>query len=415
MSVGEFLKSVVKLWVMAMLAAVLMIAAFGTGYFLRASYPLGPGTLESAVAPTQSRVEDERQPAEFAVFWEAWQFIEQRFYGEIPPVQERVYGAIRGMVNAFGDPNTAFIDPTRAEIFRQDTSGSFEGIGAAVRIDQMGHLVIVEPYPGRPAAEAGLRRGDIILEIDGTSTEGMSLYEAISLIRGPANTKVTLTIFREGVEKPFDVTVTRARIEIKVVEAKRLDGNLGYVSLSEFSRGAADKIARAIKTLQSEGPLEGLILDLRNNPGGLLDEAIAVGSQFIADGVITIEREKGGTEQVFETLPDGVATDIPLVVLINQGSASAAEIVAGAIQDYKRGTVVGEQSFGKGTVQIPHTLSDGSELRVTIAEWLTPKGRQINGNGIAPDIVVERTQEDFEADRDPQLERAVEILLQREL
>jgi len=358
---------------------------------------------------------DERQPAEFAVFWEAWQFIEQRFYGEIPPVRERVYGAIRGMVNAFGDPNTAFVDPTRAEIFRQDTSGSFEGIGAAIRMDQLGHLIIVEPYPGRPAAEAGLRRGDIILKIDGTSTEGMSLYEAISLIRGPANTKVKLTIFREGVEEPFDVTVTRARIEIEVVEAKRLSGDLGYVSLSEFSRGAADKVARAIRALQSERPLKGLIFDLRNNPGGLLDEAIAVGSQFIADGVITIEREKGGTEQVFEALPNGVATDIPLVVLINQGSASAAEIVAGAIQDYKRGTVIGEQSFGKGTVQIPYTLSDGSELRVTIAEWLTPKGRQINGNGITPDVVVERTQEDFEADRDPQLEHAVGLLLQREM
>jgi carboxyl-terminal processing protease len=224
-----------------------------------------------------------------------------------------------------------------------------------------------------------------------------------------------LTIFREGVEEPFDVTVTRARIEIEVVEAKRLEGDLGYVSLSEFSRGAADKVAQAIRKLQSEGPLKGLIFDLRNNPGGLLDEAIAVGSQFIADGVITIEREKGGMEQVFEALPDGVATDIPLVVLINQGSASAAEIVAGAIQDYQRGTIVGEPSFGKGTVQIPHTLSDGSELRVTIAEWLTPKGRQISDNGIVPDILVERTREDFEAERDSQLERAVEILLQREL
>ncbi|MGC8878269.1 MAG: S41 family peptidase [Anaerolineae bacterium] len=412
---GEFLKSVIRLWVMAMLAAMLMVAAFSTGYFLRASYPLGPGTMGNVMASTESQMTDERQPAEFAVFWEAWQFIEQRFYGEIPPVQERVYGAIRGMVNAFGDPNTAFIDPTRAEIFRQDTSGSFEGIGAAIRMDQLGHLIIVEPYPGRPAAEAGLRRGDIILKIDGTSTEGMSLYEAISLIRGPANTKVTLTIFREGVEEPFDVTVTRARIEIEVVEAKRLSGDLGYVSLSEFSRGAADKVAQAVRKLQSEGPLKGLIFDLRNNPGGLLDEAVAVGSQFIADGVITIEREKGGTEQVFEALPNGVATDIPLVVLINQGSASAAEIVAGAIQDYERGTVIGEQSFGKGTVQIPYTLSDGSELRVTIAEWLTPKGRQINGNGITPDVVVERTQEDFEADRDPQLERAVELLLQREM
>ncbi len=410
---SEFLKSVVKLWVIAMLAAVLMLAAFSTGYFLRSLYPLG--TLGSVVASTQSPVENESQPAEFAVFWEAWRFVEQRFYGEIPPVKERVYGAIRGMVNAFGDPNTAFIDPTRAEIFRQDTSGSFEGIGAAVRMDQMGRLVIVEPYPGRPASAAGLRRGDIILKIDGTSTEGMSLYEAISLIRGPANTKVTLTIFREGVEEPFDVTVTRARIEIEVVEAKRLKGDLGYVNLSEFSRGAADKVAQAIRKLHSEAPLKGLIFDLRNNPGGLLDEAIAVGSQFIADGVITVEREKGGTEQVFEALPEGVATDLPLVVLINQGSASAAEIVAGAIQDYRRGTIVGEPSFGKGTVQIPYTLSDGSELRVTIAEWLTPKGRQINDNGIVPDIIVERTQEDIEADRDPQLEYAVEILLRREL
>ncbi|PWH14695.1 MAG: hypothetical protein DDG58_12485 [Ardenticatenia bacterium] len=415
MSIGEFLKSVIKLWVMAMLAAVLMIAAFGTGYFLRTLYPLGPETLGSVLAATKSPAESGGEPAEFAVFWEAWQFIEQRFYGEVPPVRERVYGAIRGMVSSFGDPNTAFIDPTRAEIFRQDTSGSFEGIGAAVRMDQMGRLIIVEPYPGRPAAAAGLQRGDVILQIDGVPTEGMNLYEAISLIRGPANTKVTLTIFREGVEEPFDVTVTRARIEIEVVEAKRLEGDLGYVSLSEFSRGAADKVAQAVRKLQSEGPLKGLIFDLRNNPGGLLDEAVAVGSQFIADGVITIEREKGGTEQVFEALPDGVATDIPLVVLINQGSASAAEIVAGAIQDYKRGTIVGEPSFGKGTVQIPHTLSDGSELRVTIAEWLTPKGRQINDNGIAPDILVERTLEDFEAERDPQLERAVEILLQREL
>ncbi|MCS7261261.1 MAG: PDZ domain-containing protein, partial [Anaerolineae bacterium] len=175
MSLSEFLKSVIKLWIMAMLAAALMIVAFGAGYFLHTLYPLELGTLGSVVVAAPSQAAQERQPAEFAIFWEAWQFIEQRFYGEIPPVRERVYGAIRGMVNAFGDPNTAFIDPTRAEIFRQDTSGSFEGIGAAVRMDQMGRLVIVEPYPGRPAAEAGLQRGDVILKIDGTPTEGMKM------------------------------------------------------------------------------------------------------------------------------------------------------------------------------------------------------------------------------------------------
>ena len=185
---------------------------------------------------------------------------------------------------------------------------------------------------------------------------------------------------------------------------------MDFVSLSEFSRGASDKVGEAIQALQSDGQLKGLIFDLRNNPGGLLDEAVLVASQFIADGVITIEREKAGTEQVFEALPDGVATEMPLVVLINQGSASASEIVAGAIQENKRGTLIGDQSFGKGTVQIPYTLSDGSELRVTIAEWLTPKGRQINREGITPDIVVKRTQDDVKAKRDPQLDRALEHL-----
>ena len=241
----------------------------------------------------------------------------------------------------------------------------------------------------------------------------MNLYEAISMIRGPADTKVILTIYREGVEEPLEVTVVRARIEIEVVESKRLDHDIGYVSLSEFSRGAGEKVGKAIQALEAEGQLKGLVFDLRNNPGGLLDEAVFVGSQFIADGVITIEREKGGTEQVFEAQPDGVATKVPLAVLVNGGSASASEIVAGAIQETRRGVLIGEQTFGKGTVQIPYTLSDGSELRVTIAEWLTPKGQQINHEGIVPDIVVKRTQDDFKAGRDPQLDRAVEHLLEQ--
>jgi carboxyl-terminal processing protease len=411
MSIGEFVKSVVRLWLIAMLTAIVALGAFSVGYLMRVAHGSGATQVraEQAALPTTSGAKE--QPAEFGVFWEAWRFIEQRYYGETPTTQERVYGAIRGMVNSFGDPNTAFIDPTRAQIFREDTNGSFEGIGAAVHVDDLGRIYIVEPYPGRPAAEAGLQAGDIILKVDGVAVDGISLYEAISLIRGPADTKVVLTIYRDGMDEPLDVPVVRARIEIEVVEAERLDGDIGLVSLSEFSRGASDKVKEAIKDLQSKGRLKGLIFDLRNNPGGLLDEAVFVASQFIADGVVTVEREKGGIEQVFEALPDGVATDIPMVVLINQGSASASEIVAGAIQESNRGTLIGAQSFGKGTVQIPYALSDGSELRVTIAEWLTPKGRQINREGITPDIIVKRTPDDIKAKRDPQLDRAVEYLL----
>jgi carboxyl-terminal processing protease len=243
--------------------------------------------------------------------------------------------------------------------------------------------------------------------------QGLSLYEAIGLIRGPAGSTVVLTVAREGVDEPFNVSVERARIEIEVVQSKRLEGDIGYVQLTDFSRGAAGKLAQAIRDLKADGDLKGLIFDLRSNPGGLLDESILVGSQFIKDGVITIERLKGDKEQAFEAQPGGVALDVPLVVLVNRGSASASEIVAGAIKENKRGVILGEQSFGKGTVQIPHTLSDGSELRVTVAEWLTPSGKQISGEGIVPDIIVELTQEDFVEGRDPQLDRAIQYLTEQ--
>jgi carboxyl-terminal processing protease len=409
MSITEFFKAVFRMTVIATLTALVILGAFGVGYLLRAVQ-----TTEAAAAVPTSEIvlTDEDAPSELDVFWEAWAFVEERFYGEIPSEQERVYGAVRGMVNTFGDQNTAFIEPSRAAIFREDATGSFEGIGATVRLDEMGRLYIAQPFAGRPAAEAGVLPGDIVLEVDGVSILGMSLYEAISLIRGPADSTVVLTIFRDGVDEPFEVSVVRARIEIEVVESERLEGDIGYVSLSEFSRGASVKLGDAIKALEAEGELKGLILDLRNNPGGLLDEAIFVGNQFIDEGMLTIERKKDGPDQVFEAQAGGVATQVPLVVLVNGGSASASEIVAGAVQDHGRGQLVGEQTFGKGTVQIPHTLSDGSELRVTIAEWLTPDERQINHEGITPDIVVERTQEDYVEGRDPQLDRAIEYLME---
>lgn len=348
----------------------------------------------------------------FDVFWEAWTLVEREFYGEIPDDQERVYGAIRGMVATYGDQNTAFIDPTRAQLLQEDTSGAFEGIGASVQLDELGRLVIAEPFIGRPAAEAGIERGDIVLEVDGQSLRGLSLYEAVALIRGKAGSTVVLTILREGVDEPFEIPVVRAKIEIEVVESRLLEDNIGYVSLSEFSNNAHRKLLEAIEDLRSQGA-EKLILDLRNNPGGLLTEAVAVGSLFLEDGLVLREKRKGfDREQTYQVTGSHEVADMPLVVLINRGSASASEIVAGAIKDHQRGTILGEQSFGKGTVQLPHTLRDGSELRVTIAEWLTPNGDTINEVGIVPDIVVERTQADFFDNLDPQLDRAVEYLLE---
>jgi len=412
---AQVIKAMLKLAIMMALAVMVIVGAFGAGYVARAfQAPAWAPSAATFAAPQSPQVTftEEDVPPEFEVFWEAWAFVEGEFYGDVPSKQDRVYGAIRGMVNAYGDENTAFIEPDRAAIFREDVSGSFEGIGAAVRMDEMGRLVIAEPFAGRPAAESGLARGDIVLAVDGQSLQGLSLYESIGLIRGPAGSTVVLTVFRDGVDEPFDVPVVRARIEIEVVESERLEGNIGYIRLTEFSRGATGKMAEAIKELNAEEPLKALILDLRDNPGGLLDESIFVSSQFIDEGVITIEKLKEDEEQVFEAQPGGVAPEVPLVVLVNRGSASASEIVAGAIQDSGRGTVLGEQTFGKGTVQIPHSLSDGSELRVTIAEWLTPSGKQISGEGIVPDVYVERTQEDFVEDRDPQLERAIEYLLE---
>lgn len=349
-------------------------------------------------------------PEEFATFWEAWSFLDDQFYGEIPPDNERVYGAIRGMVASFGDQHTAFIDPTHAAVMSENMSGSFEGIGATIRFDEAGRLIIVDPIPDGPAFKAGLRPGDIVMKVDDRLIEGLNLYEAVLLIRGPAGSKVVLTILREGDPKPFEVSIVRAKIEIEVVESRLLENDIGYVRLSQFSQGASDKIAEAIEALLDQGATS-LIFDLRSNPGGLLSEAVDVSSLFLKDEVVVIEKLKGGDERVFEANNGkAVAPDIPLVVLVNGGSASASEIVAGAIQDHSRGTIIGEPTFGKGTVQLPHSLSDGSELRVTVAEWLTPSGRQIHAEGITPDVGVEMTIEDLEQGLDPQLDAAVKFL-----
>jgi len=414
------MKLFVKIVVGVLLVGVIAIGSFAGGMFFQANF------LDSAQANAGSALDlatelpaivggtDDAPPAEippeFATFWEAWNFLNKEFYGEFPADSERVYGAVRGMVASFGDPNTAFIDPTRAAVMRENISGSFEGIGATIRLDEAGRLLIVDPIPDRPAFKAGLRPDDIVLEVDGQSIENLSLYESVLLIRGPAGTEVVLTVFREGELEPFEVPIVRAKIEIEVVQSEMLDDNIGYIQLTQFSSGASGRIKEAADEMIDQGA-ESLILDLRSNPGGLLSEAVAVSSLFIDKGPVVIERLKGGEEKTFDAEHGlGLKEDLPLVVMVNGGSASASEIVAGAVQDTDRGIIIGDQSFGKGSVQLPHSLSDGSELRVTIAEWLTPSGRQIHGEGIAPDIVIEMTTEDFEQELDPQLDAAIEHL-----
>lgn len=377
-------------------------AAFATGSSSTASVP----DLRDAAATPARSTEDV-----FGIFWEAWDVLESNFYGDLPQDSELPYAAIQGVIDATQDPYTAFLDPLRAEILRTDLQGGFDGIGATVRLRPDGLLEIVQPLPGWPAVQAGLQAGDAVLEIDGVKVQGMNLYEAISAIRGPAGTTVRLLIERKDVQEPFLVEIERAHIEIPTIETRMLEDNVGYVRLSEFGEMATGELRAALRELRAN-ELDGLVFDLRGNRGGFLSVAVEVTSQFVGDGPILIERFKDGRERRYPAQSGGLALDVPLVVLVDGGSASASEIAAGAIQDSGRGVLIGTTTLGKGSVQSVHTLSDGSELRVTFAQWFTPNGRGIHGEGLEPDIEVELTEQDVLAQRDPQLHRALEVLLQ---
>jgi carboxyl-terminal processing protease len=394
-----------------LLALMLASSGFIAGY---ASHSLlsRPSQVEASGTPAAESSGESSQGSEtFGLFWEAWDLIQRDFYGQLPDEQGMTYAAIRGVIHTLNDPDTALIDPQTAAISREDMTGSFEGIGATVRMNEEGYLVIVQPFEDQPAAQAGLVPGDIILEVDGTPTQGMDIYQAISRIRGPAGTEVQLLVQRLGEEEPFLVAIVRGKIEIPTVQARILVGNVAYLHLNDFHGRATTQATRALRSLLDQDPV-GLILDLRNNPGGLLDTAVDVSSLFLEpDQVILIELRKGEEKKTYRAKGRPLAPDIPLVVLINGGSASASEIVAGAVQDNQRGVLLGEPTFGKGSVQLPHQLSDGGELRITIAQWLTPSGHALrNGNGLLPDIPVPMTSQDSQAGRDPQLNRAIEYL-----
>lgn len=345
----------------------------------------------------------------FAPFWEAWRLVHQEYVDQPVDDQKMAYGAIKGMLEALGDRHTGYSTPEESEILFSDVSGELEGIGAEVT--SKGDFVeIVSPLPGSPAEAAGILPGDLIVGVDGEDTTGQDLFTVITKVRGPAGTKVQLKILREGEPEPLDFEITRAKITIPSVESKMLGDGIAYVKINSFGDGTVSELKAQLNALMDENP-SGLILDLRGNPGGYRDAAIDVASQFIGEGVIMVQRYGDGRQEVFDAAKDGLALDMPLVVLINKGSASASEIVAGAIQDRQRGVVLGEQSYGKGTVQDWRPLSnDQGSVRITIARWLTPDERSIDKVGITPDVVVELTKDDRDAKRDPQLDAAVKLL-----
>lgn len=369
--------------------------------------PTDVPTPTATISPKLSESEVDR----FEIFWEAWHILEEEFYGDLPQESDLPYAAIRGVIATTGDQYTAFIDPVQAEIMRTDLTGSFEGIGATVRLRPDGRFQIVQPLAGFPAIKAGLRAEDLILQVDGKPLDGMTIYEAITLIRGPAGTTVSLLIERQDVDEPFIIEIERARIDLPVIESDLLDNDIAYIRLTEFGQTATEKLETALGEAIAQDA-KGLIFDLRGNPGGYLSVAVEVASQFVGEGPILIERFKDGREQPYNAISGGLALDIPMVVLVDGGSASASEIVAGAIQDTERAILIGTKTLGKGSVQLVHTLSDDSQLRVTVARWFTPNGRAIHGEGLEPDIEIEITDQDLETENDPQLERAILYLLE---
>jgi carboxyl-terminal processing protease len=301
------------------------------------------------------------------------------------------------------------MDPKLYENQTTQLQGSYEGIGAYVDLDGE-FLTIVSPIEGSPAAAAGLQPGDKVIAIDGQDMTGVPPEEARSKIIGPEGTQVTLLVARDGELKPLEFTITRAKIAMHSAEGKMLENGIGYIDINTFGDQTTAELRQALDQLLPQNP-KGLIIDLRNNPGGYLTTAVEVSSEFIDKGVILYEKYGNGKMDEHDALGKGRATDIPLVVLINEGSASASEILAGALQDYGRAKLVGVQSYGKGSVQNWQPLSNNQgAARVTIAKWLTPKERAIDHVGLAPDVNVEMTEEDFKANRDPQLDAAIQTL-----
>jgi carboxyl-terminal processing protease len=406
-------------WIAVLLSFVLMIGLSG-GIILDRKVLAANAAAESSTAVATR--------PELGLISEAWNVIYQNYVerSTLKP-QQLVYGAISGMVDALGDTgHSRFLTPEMITEENNFTNGSFEGIGAEVEMKD-GHVVVVAPIDGSPAQKAGVQPGYIMLKVDGVDVAGMSLEDTIQRVLGPAGTQVTITFQDPKTGEIRDLTITRARIQLNNVTWQMIPGtHIAHLRIAGFSNGVTNELVKALKDIQAQNAA-GIILDLRNNPGGLLSEAVGVTSQFLKDGTVLEEKNAQGQVKKVPVEPGGIATDIPLVVLVNNGTASAAEIVSGALQDAGRASLIGETTFGTGTVLNQYSLSDKSAILLATEEWLTPKGRVIWHQGIQPDTTVslpasaepltpeaERgmTAAQFQATQDTQLLKALAALTQ---
>jgi carboxyl-terminal processing protease len=374
------MKRLVKITIIVITLFVLTSTAFGAGIFLGGSDLLFEPEIAQAAG----------QPAEFDIFWQAWAIVHRYFVDqEALDTTELTYGAIRGMITALGDEgHTSFLTPEEVARHQTDVSGVYTGIGARIGMED-GLPMIVAPFDGSPAEAAGVKAGDIIIEVDGEDVTSWPLGDVVDHIRGEAGTDVVLTVLRPDESESYEITVTRGEIDSPTATWIMLPGTqVALVRLSQFSADATSELITAIREAEAAGAT-ALIMDVRNNPGGLLDQAIDVVSQFVDSGLALQEADAAGRRKNFPVRSGGVATDIPMVVLINRGSASSSEIFAGAMQDHDRAVVVGETTFGTGTVLEPFPLADGSVLMLGTKQWLTANGRLIRKQGIVPDVVLE--------------------------
>ena len=348
---------------------------------------------------------------DFSLFWDAYSKLQKNYIDPSKITDKKiVYGAIDGMTNSLGDPYTSFFDPEQAQRFQQDLAGSFEGIGVSVGMKKE-LLTIIAPLKGTPGETVGLKAGDVIVKIDGKDTTNMTSDEAVSLIRGPKGTSVTLSIYREGWTAAKDFKIVRDTIKVPSIEWSLKDGDVAYVQIYQFDETlSADFEKIALQILQS--PAKKIVLDLRNNPGGYLEVAEDLAGWFLQKGqVVTIEDfGKGKSQQSYKTQGNSELANYPMVILINEGSASASEILSGALRDDRGVKLIGTKSFGKGCVQEVIDLPGGSFIKVTIANWLTPKGNSISDVGLTPDVKVDITDKDITDKKDSQLDKALEIV-----
>ena len=351
---------------------------------------------------------------DFDQFWTVWNDLKSHYYGQDITDEQLFYGALRGLAESVQDPYTSYFEPEDAEAFEEDMRGEFSGIGAEIGVKH-DELQIIAPLPDSPAERAGIRARDLILKIDGEDSLYMSTMEAVMKIRGEKGTDVTLTVGRitgEGSDKALEeqeITITRDTIIVKSATLEDLGDGVFVIELRSFNEDVADTFNALARQALEQGATS-FIIDVRNNPGGYLDKAVEILGNWLPGKDVVLQRRQGEIINRFQGIGNGMLQDIPTIVLINEGSASASEILAGALQDWDKADIVGMTSFGKGTVQDYIDYEDGSAIKITVSEWLTPKERSIDKEGIAPDIEVSMTSEDYNEDRDPQLDKAVEII-----